>query len=280
VTSLIRTQQWIVAAAMAVAIAGAAPAHAQPPEPQEPYKPTVGQAGKDVIWVPTPPDLVELMLDIAKVGPGDLVMDLGSGDGRNIIAAAKRGARGIGVEYNDDLVEYSARTAEAEGVGTLAKFVKEDMYTADISEATVLALFLLPSNLEKMTPRFLAMKPGSRIVLNTFAIPEWEADQTAEVGGDCESWCTALLWIVPAQVHGRWAVEGGSVLAIDQTFQKVMGTLGANGESAPVAGSLRGDQIRFTAGSAEYTAHVAGDRMQGTVVRGGDEAPFAATRQQ
>lgn len=274
-----RDRVLIAAMAALMVVGAAAPVQAQEPATPETYKPTVGQAGKDVIWVPTPFDLVELMLDIAKVGPGDLVMDLGSGDGRNIIAAAKRGARGVGVEYNDDLVAYSARTAEEEGVGSLATFVKEDMYTADISEATVLALFLLPSNLEKMTPRFLAMKPGSRIVVNTFAIPEWEPDQVAELGGDCESWCNALLWIVPAQAEGRWNVEGGGVLALDQTFQQVMGTLSAGGNSTDVAGSLSGDQIRFTAGDAEYTAQVTGDRMQGTVTRGGEKSAFLATRQ-
>ena len=274
----LRMQQWMVAAAIVGMAAG--PALAQEPTAQEPYKPTVGQAGKDVIWVPTPPDLVELMLDIAKVGPQDLVMDLGSGDGRNIIAAAKRGARGVGVEYNDDLVAYSTKTAEDEGVGHLAKFVKEDMYAADISEATVLALFLLPSNLEKMTPRFLAMKPGSRIVVNTFAIPEWEADEVAEVrDGECESWCNALLWVVPAQASGRWEFEDGGSLMLTQEFQKVMGALSTGDEPTPVAGSLRGEEITFAAGDARYTGKVAGGRMEGTVTRGGETVPFVATRQ-
>lgn len=260
--------------------AGATSVAAQEAQPPQPYEPTIGQAGKDVIWVPTPYDLVELMLDMARVGPGDLVMDLGSGDGRNIIAAAKRGARGIGVEWNEDLVAYSARVAEEQGVGHLATFVKEDMYSADISEATVLALFLLPSNLEKMTPRFLAMQPGSRIVVNTFAIPDWEPDQAEEMEGDCTSWCNALLWIVPARVDGRWSVDGGGVVQFNQTFQQVIGTLNAGGTSAEVAGSLRGDQIRFRVGDAEYTAQVAGDRMQGTVSRAGNSSPFVATRQQ
>jgi len=272
-----RVAALMMAAVLVAAMAGGAVA--QVPAPQEPYTPTIGQAGKDVIWVPTPPDLVELMLDIAKVGPQDLVMDLGSGDGRNIIAAAKRGARGVGVEYNDDLVAYSTRTAEADGVGHLAKFVKEDMYTADISDATVLALFLLPSNLEKMTPRFLALAPGSRIVSNTFGIPGWDPDQVAEINdGECESWCNALLWIVPAPVDGRWSVDGGGVLALDQEYQKVLGTLSTSDAPAPVAGTLNGAQITFTAGNARYTAQVTGDRMHGTVVRGAEEATFIATR--
>lgn len=272
-----RVSALLMAAVMVMA--GAAGAAAQEAQ-QKPYEPTIGQAGKDVIWVPTPPVLVELMLDIAKVGPSDFVMDLGSGDGRNIIAAAKRGARGVGVEYNDDLVAYSTRIAEEQGVGDLAKFVKEDMYAADISKATVMALFLLPSNLEKLTPKFLDLAPGSRIVSNTFAIPEWEADQTAEVeNGECNSWCTALLWIVPAKVDGRWNVEGGGVLAFNQAFQKVTGTLGTEGAQTDVAGSLSGATIRFRAGDAEYTAQVKGNRMDGTVTRAGQTTPFVAVRQ-
>lgn len=274
---MFKTEQWIMAAVMVVAMAGGAVA--QEPAPQEPYRPTIGQAGKDVIWVPTPPDLVELMLDIAKVGPQDFVMDLGSGDGRNIIAAAKRGACGVGVEYNDDMVALSARTAEAEGVGTLAQFVKGDMYEADISKATVMALFLLPSNMEKLAPKFLALAPGSRIVSNTFGIPGWDPDQVAEINdGECESWCDALLWIVPAPVDGRWNVEGGGVLALNQEYQKVLGTLSTSDAPASVAGTLNGAQITFTAGNARYTAQVKGDRMQGTLMREGEESTFIATR--
>jgi SAM-dependent methyltransferase len=277
---MLNAWRWGLVLVVVVAF-GTGPAAARDPQPaqQRPYEPTIGQAGKDVIWVPTPHELVELMLDMAKVGPADLVMDLGSGDGRNIIAAAKRGARGIGVEYNDDLVEYSNRIASEQGVGHLAKFVKEDMYEADISDATVLALFLLPSNMERLTPRFLAMKPGSRIVSNTFSIPEWEADETAEVPGECQSWCTSLLWIVPANVDGRWAVDGGGVLAFNQTFQKVIGTLSGGGNSTDVAGSLRGYHIRFRAGDAEYVAQISGDRMQGTISRAGNSTAFVATRQ-
>jgi SAM-dependent methyltransferase len=161
------------------------------------YQPYVGQPGKDVIWVPTPPVLVEKMLDMAKVTAKDYVMDLGSGDGRNIIAAAKRGARGLGVEWDADLVFLSTKRAEAEGVGHLAKFVRGDMYEANISKATVLALFLLPENLSKLTPKFLRLKPGSRIVTNGYLIPGWDPKETGTAEGDCGSWCTAYLYIVP-----------------------------------------------------------------------------------
>jgi SAM-dependent methyltransferase len=167
-----------------------------PVQGSEPY---VGQPGKDVIWVPTPPTLVEKMLDMAAVTPQDLVMDLGSGDGRNIIAAAKRGARAVGVEYDDTLVALSRRRAEEEGVAHLARFVQGDMYEADISQATVLALFLLPDNLEKLKPRFEKLKPGSRIVTNGYRIIGWDEKEVGVSGGDCAPWCTAYLYVVPAR---------------------------------------------------------------------------------
>ena len=151
---------------------------------QKPFTPTEYQAGKDVVWVPTSPELVEKMLDMAKVTPQDFVMDLGSGDGRNIIAAAKRGARAIGVEYNPDMVELSRRLAREAGVADKATFVQGDMYEADISKATVMALFLLPTNLDKLQDKFLALKPGTRIVLNTFGVTGWEPDVTERLE-DC-----------------------------------------------------------------------------------------------
>ena len=177
---------------------GATPARAQ--EAQEPFAPTIGQEGKDVVWVPTPQGLVEKMLDMAKVTPEDYVVDLGSGDGRNVIAAARRGARSLGVEYNPDMVELSRQSAASAGVGDKATFVQGDMYEADISKATVLALFLLPHNLEKLRSKFADLPPGTRIVVNTFAIPGWTADETQRIEGDCMSWCTALLYIVPAKM--------------------------------------------------------------------------------
>ena len=187
-------------------------AWAQAPAPaQEPFKPTVGQAGKDVVWVPTPAALVEKMLDMAKVTPQDHVMDLGSGDGRNIIAAAKRGATAVGVEYNPDMVELSKRDAASAGRRRQGDASSQgDMYEADISKATVLALFLLPHNLNKLTPKFLALKPGTRIVGNTFAPEGWEADESETISGDCVSWCTSLLWIVPAKVEGTWKLPQAS----------------------------------------------------------------------
>jgi len=166
---------------------------------QQVYKPEVGQQGKDVVWVPTSPELVEKMLDLAKVGPSDFVVDLGSGDGRNVIAAAKRGARALGVEFNPEMVALSQRLAAEAGVSDKATFVRGDMFEADFSEATVLALFLLPDNLERLKPKFNKLKPGSRIVLNTFGVPGWKPDLTEQVQGECSSWCTALLYTLPAK---------------------------------------------------------------------------------
>ena len=167
--------------------------------PVQGAQPYVGQPGKDVIWVPTPPSLVEKMLDMAAVTAQDFVMDLGSGDGRNIIAAAKRGARAVGVEYDMDLVQVSRKRAADEGVGELARFVQGDMFEADISQATVLALFLLPDNLSRLKPKFERLKPGTRIVINAYQIAGWEPKEVGVAGGDCAPWCTAYLYVVPAR---------------------------------------------------------------------------------
>jgi SAM-dependent methyltransferase len=180
-------------------IAAAAAAQTAAPA-SEPY---VGQPGKDVIWVPTPPSLVEKMLDMAEVTPKDYVVDLGSGDGRNVIAAAKRGARALGVEYDSNLVQISRRNAAAEGVGDRAKFVQGDMFEVDISKATVLALFLLPDNLERLKPKFGRLRPGTRIVTNGYQIAGWDHKKVEVAGGDCAPWCTAYLYIVPAAPGSR-----------------------------------------------------------------------------
>jgi SAM-dependent methyltransferase len=238
------------------------------------YEPTPGQAGKDVVWVPTPQELVEKILDMAKVGPQDIVMDLGSGDGRNVIAAAKRGATAIGVEYNPDMVALSRRRAKEEGVADKATFVEGDMFAADISKATVLALFLLPGNLDKLAPKFLALRPGTRIVNNTFTVTGWEPDRTETVEGTCTSWCTAHFNLVPARVAGTWRV-GGNDLTLTQDFQKITGTLGAT----PISGRLDGEDIAFKAGDAEYKGRVAGDRMEGAATIGGKPEKWSATKQ-
>lgn len=167
------------------------------------YQPSVGQAGKDVVWVPTPQSLVDKMLDMAKVTPNDYVIDLGSGDGRTVITAAKRGAKAHGIEYNPDMVELSKRNAAKEGVSDKATFAKADLFQSDFSQATVITMFLLPSINLKLRPKILDLKPGTRIVSNSFDMDEWKPDETSTATG-CEDWCTAHLWIVPAKVGGNW----------------------------------------------------------------------------
>jgi SAM-dependent methyltransferase len=246
---------------------------------EKPFEPVVGQEGRDVVWVPTPTVLVEKMLDMARVTPEDFVIDLGSGDGRNVIAAAKRGARGLGVEYNPEMVELSRRIAADQGVADKATFVEGDMYEADISQATVLALFLLPENLNRLSPKFLALKPGTRIVANHFWIDGWDADETDRAEGDCGSWCTALLMIVPAKVAGAWRLPQGE-LVLEQNYQKVSGTLIAGDTRAPVTnGRLRGDQISFSVAGTDYVGRVNGDTMDGRM-QGYSAGAWKATRVQ
>ena len=268
----------LLAVAIVLLASASAGAQTAPAAEQKPFEPTVGQSGKDVVWVPTPQAVVEKMLDMAKVTPQDFVMDLGSGDGRNIIAAAKRGANALGVEFNHDMVELSRRSAAAAGVADRAKFVEGDMYEADISKATVLALFLLPHNLNKLTPKFLDLPPGTRIVGNTFAPEGWAADETEQVGGECSSWCTSLLWIVPAKVNGTWKTADGQ-LVLKQEFQMVSGTVTAGGKTTEVSGRLRGDMLTLNGGGAELSAKVAGNRIEGSLKNGGATASqFSATR--
>jgi hypothetical protein len=225
----------------------------------KPFEPTVGQAGKDVVWVPTPQPLVEKMLDLAKVTPQDFLMDLGSGDGRTVITAAKRGLRAQGVEYNPDMVDLSKRNAAQAGVGDKAQFVKADLFETDFSKAQVVTMFLLPSINMRLRPTILKMKPGTRIVSNTFTMEDWQPDQSETIAGDCVSWCTAHLWIVPAQVEGNWQL-GNNTLTLKQNFQMLMGTLG----TAKLTGRLRGDEITLTSDAMKYTGKVEGNTMKGS----------------
>jgi len=243
--------------------------------PAKPFEPQVGQAGKDVVWVPTSQALVDKMLDMTKVTAQDFVIDLGSGDGITVITAAKRGARSMGIEYNPDMVELAKRNAAAAGVTSRATFVKADLFESDLSKATVITMFLLPSINMKLRPAILNLKPGTRIASNTFTMEDWEADQSETITGDCTSWCTALMWIVPAKVEGGWQVmPQGGTLNLTQQFQHFTGTLG----SAAIAdGSLRGDEISFAVGNARYTGRVEGNAIKGTMT-GGAGGSWTATR--
>ena len=251
------------------------------------YTPTVGQEGKDVIWVPTPQALVEKMLDMAKLTAKDIHYDLGSGDGRTVIAAAKRGAQAFGVEYNPDMVTLSERAAAKEGVAGKVKFINGDIFQTDFSQATVLTLYLLPSLNLKLRPTLLKMKPGTRVVSHAFNMDEWQPDQTENVEGR-----TAYLWIVPAAVEGtwRWNGSGGGPkqyqLKLRQQFQSVQGEIELDGRPGQLRDvKLRGDQLSFTVLDAngarrDFSGRVTGNSMQGLSkpLSGSGGAKWSATR--
>ena len=233
-------------------------------QPKQDYEPTVGQEGKDVVWVPTSQTLVNRMLDMAKVTPKDFVMDLGSGDGRTVITAAKRGAHAVGIEYNPEMVALSKRNAAKEGVTEKAQFMKADLFQTDLSKATVITMFLLPDINLKLRPKILDLKPGTRVVSNSFTMGDWKADQTETVSEGCNSYCTAYLWIVPAKVGGRWQLPDGE-LTLKQSYQMVTGSLKSGSATAQITGGkLHGDQLSFSAGGVQYTGHVNGDTIEGT----------------
>ena len=219
-----------------------------------PYEPHSGQQGKDVVWVPTPQVTVDRMLELARVTPKDFFMDLGSGDGRLVITAAKRGARGLGVEYNPDMVDLARRNAEKEGVAARAQFVKADLFETDFSKASVITLFLLTDLNIRLRPKILALKPGTRVVANTFNMGDWVPDQTVEISADqgCNyAWCVVHLWIVPAKVAGTWQTPQGSV-TLEQKYQKLTGTIAG----APLSGSVRGEEISFVSQGKSYQGRV------------------------
>jgi SAM-dependent methyltransferase len=236
--------------------------------------------GKDVVWIPTVQEVVERMLDLANVAPQDYVIDLGSGDGRLVITAAKRGARALGVEYNPDLVALSKQRAVEEGVADRAQFVQGDLFETDFSQATVITLFLMPQVNLKLRPRILNLKPGTRIVANTFGMGEWKEDQvfTVQDAQKCSLHCAALLWIVPAIVEGSWKSRAGA-LTLSQQFQMVSGTMKSGSDTWPIKnGRLTGDQISFSAGNVEYTGRVRGNMIEGTSASGVRMAEWSATR--
>jgi precorrin-6B methylase 2 len=251
-------------------------AHAQA-QPKKDFEPHVGQEGKDVVWVPTSQALVDKMLDIGKVTPNDYVIDLGSGDGRTVITAVKRGARALGIEYNPDMVELAKRNAAAAGVGDKAQFRKADLFETNLSDATVITMFLLPSINLKLRPKLLDLKPGTRIVSNSFTMDDWQPDGTTTAERDCTSYCTAYLWIVPAKVEGTWTTPQGE-LTLKQEFQNFTGTLKGPNPAVVANGKMRGDQITFTAGNTKYQGKVAGKHIEGTATAGPNTTEWTATR--
>jgi len=210
------------------------------------YQPRLGQEGKDVIWMPTGGELVTLMLKTAKVAPNDLVYDLGAGDGKIAIAAAKEfGARSIGIEFNPDMAAFAQRNAVRAGVGDRVKIINGDIFKEDFSKATVVTLYLLPDLNLKLRPILLKMKPGTRVVSHAFTMGDWEADQEIEAGQ------RGYFWIVPANVAGDWVIDGIEtqnkvVLNLVQRYQRIGGSLTVGGKTQPILNpSLEGDKLSF-----------------------------------
>ncbi|MHB8770724.1 MAG: class I SAM-dependent methyltransferase [Syntrophales bacterium] len=256
--------------------------YAQTPAPaNDEYQPQPGQIGRDVMWIPTELALTETMLNLAEVTPRDFVIDLGSGDGRIVIMAAKRGARSLGIEYNPDLVALSKRNALREGVADRARFVQGDIFESDFSQATVLTLFLLPELNLQLRPAILNLKPGTRVVSNSFDMGEWQADREITLGRaeGCDTvYCRAFLWTVPAKVDGTWKFSQGE-LDLRQEFQLFSGTARVGQDRLPVVGGrLAGDRISFGVGDARYTGRVTGAVMEGTVRSGGSTTAWSARR--
>ena len=255
---------------------------AQPQAAKKEYEPSVGQSGKDVVWVPTPQALVDRMLDMAKLTTADVHYDLGSGDGRTVITAAKRGGKAYGIEYNADMVELARRAAQKEGVADKAIFKHGDIFTEaskkDYMQATVITLFLLPDLNVKLRPTLLDMKPGTRIVSNSFTMGDWKEDEKISAGGDCTSWCTAYLWIVPAKMTGTWKTSRGD-LTLKQEYQMLSGNLARGNVNAIISDAkMLGDQITFTAAGAQYTGRVTGNAIAGTYKGSDGSGNWTATR--
>jgi SAM-dependent methyltransferase len=250
---------WLAAAAVALCAACmSAPSEQIPSEPG-----FLGQPGNDAPYIPTSQALVNKMLEMAKVTADDYVIDLGSGDGRVVIAAAKRGARALGVEYNGRLVELSRRNAEQEGVGGRTDFVRQDLFETDLSRATVVTMYLLTEMNLKLRPKILSLAPGTRIVSNNFGMGEWIADEMGKVderdGCDTAS-CAAILWIVPAKVGGPHETPRGE-LSLKQTFQMLSGTLRKEGTSVPVQGRVHGREVFLTVGGRQLHGRMEGTRL-------------------
>lgn len=256
----------------------AQPAQSAPPNNPAPFE--LGQDGKDVVWVPTPEALAGTMLDLARVTASDTVLDLGSGDGRLVIAAARRGARARGIEYTLSLVEYSRKAAQAAGVADRAVFEKADLFEADLSWASVITVFLGPELNARLLPKLLNLKPGTRIVSNTHPIADWPADAQVESTDDVTSvyYRTARMWIVPARVAGRWRWDGGA-LVLNQRYQRVNGTLRGQGGAVAISDvQLRGSSLSFTASGTRYAGEVEGGVIRGQRVVSGKMISWQANK--
>lgn len=268
--------------ALAVALTLALPAAAQTRDKD--YEPQVGQAGKDVIWVPTPDDVVERMLRMAQVTPNDYVIDLGAGDGKIAIAAAKKfGARSLGIEYNPEMARHAQRNVEKAGVTARTKIIQGDIFVTDFTQATVITMYLLPALNLKLRPQILAMRPGTRVVSHSFNMDDWEPDETSNLDGR-----RAYFWLVPAHVAGTWNMEIGGErheLVLEQRYQKVDGSLSYKAMQAGLRDTrLRGAALSFavidqSSVRREFSGRVNGNRMEGTFrTEAGAEGRWSAVK--
>ena len=235
--------------------------------------------GKDVTWVPTCDAVIARMLDMTQVSPADYLIDLGSGDGRLVIAAAKRGAKALGVEYDEDKVQLARQNAAEAGVSGRTAFIQADLFETDFSQATVLTLFLLPALNLRLRPKILGLRPGTRVATNTFDFAEWEADEKFEVPPpECTAHCWALYWMVPANVAGVWRMENAT-LHLQQAFQVISGTLTLNGVLSTIShGRVRGDAITVTAAGRTFSGQVRGDAIEGVDPSGATGGAWRAVR--
>ena len=250
-----------------------------------PAAPEFGQVSKDSVWVTTPERVIRRMLQLADTTKDDVVMDLGAGDGRIPIYAAKHfGARGIAVELEENLVQVAREAARREGVADRVRVVKQDLFEADLAAASVFALFISPGVMQRLKPRFLALKPGTRIASHQFDLGDWEPDETVEVEGR-----RAYLWIVPAAVEGAWQVSipgEDFVLRFGRRYQKLTASGERGVKSLHVLGAtLRGTEVRFTAfdrdgTSRQYTGRLEGGRLMGEshAINGTRALAWSATR--
>lgn len=271
-----------IAGALLLAMIGVAARASTAADCERGYTPKLGQPGKDVMWLPTPAQLVARMLDAAQVEPSDVVYDLGAGDGRIVIAAAKRGARAIGVEFNPQLAALAQCLVTAAGLGARARIVQGDLFQTNLADATVVTLYLLPQLNRRLRPKLLALRPGTRIVSHAYLMDDWPPDERIETPEGL-----AYLWIVPAHLDGRWMfrARGGSErfpVTFIQTYQSLVGLVGDAGEPL-IDATLHGSQLRFAfadgeGGRVQVAGEVDGARIEARVTRRGRSEDYLGTR--